>query len=88
MTSFKTLTVNDNVNSYGYKTNNAIFGNSTNMWLIKENDNAIGYWIASPSYRSSSDITFVNYDGIMGVADVCGSGPGFRPVVVIPKSSI
>lgn len=89
-----------NSNSYGYmvkkgtgnwtnygKSND--LGNTTNMWCIHESDKALGMWIASPSSGFDDYVRIVDCGGYFSNYDqVNGNLNGFRPLVVIPKSSL
>ena len=68
MTDYTTLS-ETNSSSTGYKANgpeagNRFFGRKTNMWFIKENEYASGYWLASP-YAGADYVVFVGSSGII-----------------------
>lgn len=59
------------------------------MWCIHESDKALGMWIASPSSGFDDYVRIVDCGGYFSNYDqVNGNLNGFRPLVVIPKSSL
>lgn len=99
-----TDSTNGNANSYGYKvkigtgswsnfisgldaTNTDEYGN---MW-IRKNEDACGYWLASPSSDNVvnlREVGFMYSISSLGNAGVASQNVGFRPLVSIPKSSL
>ena len=89
MTDYTTLS-SDNSNINGYiaqspETGDSFFGTSTNMWFIKENTKAYGYWLGSPSSDLASYVMTVEKKGSVSYGYVNRGALGFRPVVCIPK---
>lgn len=98
-----TDSTNGNANSYGYKvkigtgswsnfisgldaTNTDEYGN---MW-VRKNEDACGYWLASPSSDNVvlMEVGFMYSISSLGNAGVASQNVGFRPLVSIPKSSL
>ena len=92
MTDYTTLS-SSNSNTNGYiaqspETGSNFFGTSTNMWFIKEQTKAYGYWLASPSSVSAAIVGYVTFGGVVANGGAHLGFLGFRPVVSIPRSAI
>ena len=89
MTDYTTLS-SSNSNTNGYiaqspETGSNFFGTSTNMWFIKEQTKAYGYWLASPSSGITSLVSYVYCYGYVHANYASNDSLGFRPIVCIPK---
>ena len=90
MTDYTTLSTS-NSNTTGYIVQSPeiagnFFGTSTNMWVIKGQTKANGYWLASPSSNDTRHVKIMVHSGYVNSSLVRGSDIGFRPLVSIPKS--
>ena len=89
MTDYTTLSSsNSNTNGYNAQspeTGSNFFGTSTNMWFIKEQIKAYGYWLASPSSNGADYVRNVHYNGYVSSYGAFSGYGGFRPIVCIPK---
>ena len=89
MTDYTTLSSsNSNTNGYNAQspeTGSNFFGTSTNMWAIKYQTKAYGYWLASPSSISAGNVRHVGYNGLVHGYLAHIDEIGFRPIVCIPK---
>ena len=89
MTSYATMN-DSNSNSNGYisqspETESSFFGTTTNMWFVKETENAAGYWLSSPSSGTNAALRIVHYSGYVNHDGARDINMGIRPIVVVPK---
>ena len=58
-----------------------------NLYVINDQTNAYGYWLASPSAGGASNLLIVRYDGYVNRGSYDSSAPGLRALVCL-KSNV